>query len=73
MFYETKKKNHGLKYDPFKSCIIPRPIAWITTISKDETCAIQEIKSKCLDQRQMVRGANLCLSKHIWDSWEKAK
>ena len=31
MFYDTKKKNHGLKYDPFKSCIIPRPIAWITT------------------------------------------
>ena len=41
MFYETKINNHGLKYDPFKSCIIPRPIAWITTVSEDnnENCA----------------------------------
>ena len=41
MFYETKKKNHGLKHDPFKSCIIPRPIAWITTISNngEDNCA----------------------------------
>lgn len=35
MFYETEKNNHGLKYNPFKSCIVPRPIAWITTINDD--------------------------------------
>tara|TARA_Y100001934_G_C12334819_1_gene767021 strand:- start:335 stop:991 length:657 start_codon:yes stop_codon:yes gene_type:complete len=35
MFYETKKNNHGLKYNPFKSCIVPRPIAWITTTNDD--------------------------------------
>ena len=34
MYYETDKNNHGLKYNPFKSCIVPRPIAWITTISE---------------------------------------
>lgn len=32
MFYETEKNNHGLPFNPFKSCIIPRPIGWITTI-----------------------------------------
>ena len=37
MFYETSKNNHGLKYNPFKSCIIPRPIAWITTLTMDGT------------------------------------
>ena len=37
MFYETSKNNHGLKYNPFKSCIIPRPIAWITTLTKEGT------------------------------------
>lgn len=35
MFYDTKLNNHGLKYNPFKSCVVPRPIAWISTISKD--------------------------------------
>ena len=33
MFYETKDNNHGLPYDPLKSCIVPRPIGWITTMS----------------------------------------
>ena len=35
MFYETDKNDHGLKFNPFKSCIVPRPIAWITSISED--------------------------------------
>ena len=32
MFYETSLKNHGLPRDPFKSCVVPRPIGWISTI-----------------------------------------
>lgn len=35
MFYETKDNNHGLPHDPFKSCIVPRPIGWITSLSRD--------------------------------------
>lgn len=35
MFYETRKNDHGLAYDPFKSCVVPRPIGWISTISVD--------------------------------------
>jgi len=35
MFYEPGKTHHGLRYDPFKSCVIPRPIGWISTVSKD--------------------------------------
>lgn len=35
MFYEPAKNDHGLPYNPFKSCVVPRPIAWISTISKD--------------------------------------
>jgi len=35
MFYETKDNSHGLPHDPFKSCIVPRPIGWITTLSRD--------------------------------------
>jgi len=34
MFYEPQKNNHGLKHAPFKSCIVPRPIGWISTLNK---------------------------------------
>jgi flavin reductase (DIM6/NTAB) family NADH-FMN oxidoreductase RutF len=33
MFYEPKKKNHGMRHDPFKACVVPRPIGWITSLS----------------------------------------
>lgn len=35
MFYDTETNNHGLAFNPFKSCIIPRPIGWITSCDKD--------------------------------------
>ncbi|MCG8354850.1 MAG: flavin reductase family protein [Kiloniellales bacterium] len=35
MFYETKTNNHGLPHDPFKSCVAPRPIGWITTLDNE--------------------------------------
>jgi len=31
MFYETKDP-HGLKHNPFKSLIVPRPIGWVSTV-----------------------------------------
>jgi flavin reductase (DIM6/NTAB) family NADH-FMN oxidoreductase RutF len=34
MQYDTQLNNHGLKYNPFKALITPRPIGWISTISK---------------------------------------
>ena len=34
MFYEPKKGN-PFKIDPFKSLIFPRPIGWISSISKN--------------------------------------
>ena len=37
MYYETALRNHGLRYDPFKSCVIPRPIGWISTLSAEGT------------------------------------
>ena len=35
MFYEPKRNNHGLAHDPFKSCVVPRPIGWISTVGGD--------------------------------------
>ncbi len=34
MFYETKD-HHGLKHNPFKSLVVPRPIGWISTLDAD--------------------------------------
>ena len=35
MFYTTAKNDHGLPFNPFKACVVPRPIGWISTISHD--------------------------------------
>jgi flavin reductase (DIM6/NTAB) family NADH-FMN oxidoreductase RutF len=35
MFYQLMKNDHGLACDPFKSCVVPRPIGWISTMSLD--------------------------------------
>ena len=35
MYYDTAKNNHGLPYNPFKALTVPRPIGWISTVSKD--------------------------------------
>jgi len=35
MYYEPGSTDHGLPYDPFKSCVVPRPIGWISTIGPD--------------------------------------
>lgn len=34
MFWKTDEP-HGLPRDPFKSCVIPRPIGWISTVSPE--------------------------------------
>jgi flavin reductase (DIM6/NTAB) family NADH-FMN oxidoreductase RutF len=35
MFYEPDKDDHGLPFNPYKSIIVPRPIGWISTVSRD--------------------------------------
>jgi flavin reductase (DIM6/NTAB) family NADH-FMN oxidoreductase RutF len=32
MYYEPGVTSHGLPFDPFKSCVVPRPIGWISTV-----------------------------------------
>jgi flavin reductase (DIM6/NTAB) family NADH-FMN oxidoreductase RutF len=35
MEYTPSKSDHGLPFNPFSACIVPRPIGWVSTISKD--------------------------------------
>jgi flavin reductase (DIM6/NTAB) family NADH-FMN oxidoreductase RutF len=34
MFYDAIRNAHGLALDPFKAVVVPRPIGWISTVSK---------------------------------------
>ncbi len=60
MFYETKKNNHGLKYNPFKSCIVPRPIAWITSVDSKKVinCAPYSFFNGVASDPPMIMFAN---------------
>ena len=40
MFYETIANRHGLRHDPFKTLVVPRPIGWISTVSAAGICNI---------------------------------
>ena len=35
MHYDPRHDNRPLPYDPFKSCTVPRPIGWLSTVSSD--------------------------------------
>ncbi|MDX2224111.1 MAG: flavin reductase family protein [Rhodospirillaceae bacterium] len=32
MFYRPDANDHGLPFNPFKACVVPRPIGWISTV-----------------------------------------
>ena len=38
MNYRPGVDDHGLPHDPFKSCTVPRPIGWLSTVSANKTC-----------------------------------
>jgi flavin reductase (DIM6/NTAB) family NADH-FMN oxidoreductase RutF len=35
MFYDAETNTHGLRHDPFKALVVPRPIGWISTMGRD--------------------------------------
>ena len=35
MHYDPRQDARPLPYDPFKSCTVPRPIGWLSSISRD--------------------------------------
>ena len=42
MFYEPKKKDHGLPKNPFNSLVTPRPIGWISSIDLENAVLTHE-------------------------------
>ena len=35
MFYDALENRHGLPHDPWKSIMVPRPVGWISTVSRE--------------------------------------
>jgi flavin reductase (DIM6/NTAB) family NADH-FMN oxidoreductase RutF len=35
MHYPTTDRAPGMKFDPFKALVVPRPIGWIGTVNRD--------------------------------------
>lgn len=35
MYYDTARNDHGLRFNPFKALVAPRPIGWIGTLGAD--------------------------------------
>ncbi|MFN4355075.1 flavin reductase family protein [Parvibaculum sp.] len=35
MFYDAGRNDHGLRHDPFKAVVVPRPVGWISSVSRD--------------------------------------
>ena len=35
MFYSPREGDHGLRHDPFKAIVAPRPIGWISSVDGD--------------------------------------
>jgi flavin reductase (DIM6/NTAB) family NADH-FMN oxidoreductase RutF len=33
MYYETAANRHGMRHDPFKAVVVPRPIGWVSTVA----------------------------------------
>jgi flavin reductase (DIM6/NTAB) family NADH-FMN oxidoreductase RutF len=35
MFYDARRDKHGLSHNPMTALVVPRPIGWISTVSRD--------------------------------------
>jgi flavin reductase (DIM6/NTAB) family NADH-FMN oxidoreductase RutF len=38
VFYDAIVNAHGLRHDPWKALVVPRPIGWISTVSSNGIC-----------------------------------
>ena len=62
MYYEPGRTPHGLPYNPFKACIVPRPIGWISTTSPegiDNLAPFSQFQMVSYDPPTLMFSANL--------------
>ena len=62
MYYEPGRIPHGLPFNPFKACIVPRPIGWISTTSvdgRDNLAPYSQFQMVSYDPPTLMFSANL--------------
>jgi len=62
MYYEPGSTPHGLPFNPFKACIVPRPIGWISTTSAegvDNLAPFSQFQMISYDPPTLMFSANL--------------
>ena len=62
MYYEPGKTSHGLPFNPFKSCIVPRPIGWISSTGpegNDNLAPFSQFQMISYDPPTLMFSANL--------------
>ena len=71
MFYEPRTNDHGLAHDPFKSCVVPRPIGWISTVGVDGVANLapySQFQNLTFDPPYVMFAANQKTDGHRKDS-----
>ena len=61
MYYEPGRTPHGLPFSPFKACIVPRPIGWISTTSvegRDNLAPYSQFQMVSYDPPTVMFSAN---------------
>jgi len=59
--YNPEKLDHGLAYNPFKACVVPRPIGWISTVSAKgvhNLAPYSQVQNLTFDPPYMMFAAN---------------
>jgi hypothetical protein len=53
VFYEPNLTDHGLPRNPFKSCVVPRPIGWISTLSTTGVANLAPCSSRVITLNEL--------------------
>ena len=59
MYYDCINNEHGLKHDPFKAIIAPRPIGWISTVSEEGVLNLAPYSFSTLSQPIRIMSCSL--------------
>ncbi|USW51704.1 Putative flavin reductase like domain, FMN-binding split barrel [Septoria linicola] len=76
VFYEPGKTPHGLPRDPFKSCVVPRPIGWISTRSTtgiDNLAPYSQFNNLTFDPPYVMFSSNQDLNSNRKDTVNNAE
>ncbi|EMC97426.1 hypothetical protein BAUCODRAFT_451913 [Baudoinia panamericana UAMH 10762] len=76
VFYEPGKTSHGLPRDPYKACVVPRPIGWISTRNKDgvdNLAPYSQFNNLTFDPPYVMIAANVDLNENRKDTTVNAE